>query len=467
MEAAVNWKHQEDVYNDFNAQYLLPHQGSTAGPKLAVSDVNGDGLDDFFVCGAKGQAGALFVQQANGQFRQQSNSSFEADKESEDTDAVFFDANGDTHPDLLVVSGGHVFHKDNPLLADRLYLNDGKGNFNKTTGALPAVLLNKTCAATGDLDGDGDVDVFLGVGTEPGAFGALQRSILLLNDGKGKFSAAPDGMLDLDLPGFITDALVADLNGDGMPELAVAGEWMPVTIFWNKKGAFERKTLEGSGLWQCLSLQDVNADGRPDLMAGNWGYNSKLKADKTRPIKLYVNDFDNNSQLDPILAYTKNGAEYSFLGRDELEKVLPFVKKKFNSFASFAGKSTGEVFDLKKAGLSTFTVNVTASSVFLNQAAEEFTRSDLPMNCQLSPVFSCVPLGQKGAFLTGGNFFGVRPYEGRYDAAALTAFQFGQPAGQVLSIQGEVRDMAWIRMKGRQVLVVARNNGALQFYTSI
>ena len=222
LKDLITWAHKENAFDDFNVQYLLPHAQSTRGPKIAVADINGDGLDDIFLCGARGQASSLFQQLPNGSFISIDTALFVADKESEDVDALFFDANGDSHPDLYVVTGGNEIDGRNSALLDRLYLNNGKGHFIKTTDAIPQIFQNKSCVTSADFDKDGDADLFVGVLANARAYGIPQTSYLLLNDGKGRFTIGGSDRINLTNIGMVTAAAAGDFDKNGWPDLVVA-----------------------------------------------------------------------------------------------------------------------------------------------------------------------------------------------------------------------------------------------------
>lgn len=463
------FKHNEDRFDDFSAQYLIPHSLSRRGPKLAVADINKDGLDDFYVCAPIGQAGQLFIQNAKGRFIESDTTVFSKESMCEDTDAIFTDVNGDGYDDLYVTSGGNVYKHNNPYLADRLYMNDGKGHFKKAESSLPSILTNKSCVAAGDIDGDKDIDLFVGTLAEPQSYGVPQTSFLLLNNGSGVFTAAGDQTIQLKDLGMVTSAAFSDLNSDGKLDLVVAGEWMPLTFFYNKNNTFSPvKQSESSGLWQCLFLTDVNSDGFTDVVAGNWGINSKLAAGKNGPLRLYVNDFDNNGTKDPVLTYTINGKEFTFLPKDELEQVLPVLKKKYLYYTDFAGKTVTEIFNVGPEDQGVLEVHDLASAIFMSDGKGKFARVNLPMDLQLTPIFCFARSGKTNSWFAGGNFYGVLPYEGQYDAASLVSFELVKSdinRAKVLDIKGEVRDMKWIRTAiDGDVLVVAKNNERLQFY---
>jgi len=472
----INWQHRENNFLDYNVQYLIPHSESTRGPKIAVADVNGDGLDDLYACGAKGQPGALMLQQANGKFIEADTAVFKIDAPCEDVDAIFFDANGDGSPDLYVVSGGNEYTGNNIFLSDRLYLNDGKGNFIKSLNSFPIILDNKSCVTVGDIDNDGDQDIFIGNLANPVAYGIPQTSYLLINDGKAHFSKADENTINLFNLGLVTCAQFSDLNHDGWKDLVVTGEWMPVTIFMNHNGRFEKSEIpNSSGLWQTVFIDDINGDGAMDILAGNWGHNSKLYAGKNGPLKLYIKDFDNNGSVEQVMAYTIDGKEYTFLAKDELERRLPVLKKAYLKYSEVAGKTVQFMFyDLFK-DYTELKAEHLGSAVFMNDGQGNFTMKDLPEDLQLAPIFSFQKIqtgDNKNKYLCGGNFFDVIPYEGRYDAQPLAMFSCGknnvlnylhQP--DLAAVKGQVRDTKLLRSpKYGTVLIAGRNNDKPLFF---
>ncbi len=470
---AANWQHRENDFLDYNVQYLVPHLMSTRGPKLAVADVNGDGLDDFYACGALGQAGALMLQQIDGSFKSSEESLFIPDGGCEDVDALFFDADGNGTKDLYVVSGGNEVPKNAKTMEDRLYLNDGKGKFKKAAGFLTQRYDNKSCIAVADIDKDGDTDIFIGCTGLPSSYANLKSSFFFLNDGKKDsvhFSAAFDKMINLDELGIVTEACFADVNNDTWPDLIVVGEWMAVTVFINNKGKFTKQELPVStGLWQTVKATDINGDGFIDILAGNWGHNSKLYAGKNGPLKLYVKDFDNNGGTEQVMCYTIDGKEYPFLAKDELERALPVLKKAYLTYSEVAGQTVQYMFyDLFK-GYKEFKAETLASSCFINDGKGNFTKVDLPEELQLAPVMTFA-YEDNGNIVAAGNFFGTIPYEGRYDALQPTVFYFDKQKKafekkySVNDVDGEARDAKWITTKGSQkLLAIARNNQPIVF----
>ena len=473
----VNWKHKENDFLDYNVQYLIPHLESTRGPKIATGDVNKDGLDDFYVCGARFQPGVLMLQRTDGSFISSDTALFSKDAICEDVDATFFDANGDGFPDLYVVSGGNEVPTNNYSVRDRLYLNNGKGNFIKAENFITQVHENKSCVTTADFDKDGDIDLFVGNLADPHAYGLPTTSHLYTNDGKAQFTLSNQSNKLFTSIGMITAASFADINNDSWPDLIVTGEWMAVKIFINNKGSFNGMDISHStGLWQTLKAVDVNGDGFTDILAGNWGHNSKLYAGKNGPLKLYIKDFDKNGSIEQIMAYTVNGKEYTFLAKDELERSLPVLKKAYLKYGDVAGKTIQYMFyDLFK-DYQELKAEILSSSCFMNDGKGNFTRTDLPGDLQLAPIFSFAELAGKRTpgFIAAGNFYGTIPYEGRYDALLPTIFSFDKVTNSfkinniLPSDVGEVRDIKFIKnISGKNIMIVARNNKSLMFFNPL
>ena len=474
----IDWTHRENNFIDYNVQYLIPHAESTRGPKIAVGDVNGDGLDDFYACGASGQPGTLMIQQKNGNFFPADTALFNKDAACEDVDAAFFDANGDGHMDLYVVSGGNERVGKDSALLDRLYLNDGNGHFQKSVASLPPLFENKSCVAIGDMDKDGDSDLFVGNLADAQAYGIPQTSFLLRNDGKAHFSIADSSAISLSHMGMVTAAEFKDVNSDGWPDLVVAGEWMPLTVFINKGGRFQPSVLPHStGWWQSLYIEDVNGDGHMDILAGNWGWNNKFWSGKDGPVRLYVSDYDRNGHMDQLLSYTLHGKEYPFLAKDEVERQLPLLKKHYLTYTEYAGVPMKEVFYGWVDTIQPLVAERLGSAVAYGDGKGTFTLADLPGDLQLAPIFSFQKLaagwqGHENLYISGGNFFDVTPYEGRYDALPLALFSSNSgnkiqyiPQPDLCRVKGQIRDIKWLRTSAYgRLLLVAQNNGKLLLY---
>ena len=474
-------RHKENFFNDFDAEPLIPKMLSTEGPKLAMGDVNGDGLIDFFMGGARNDTAKLFIQQPDGNFVQKQEFIFMQDKDNEDVGAAFFDADNDGDLDLVVTSGGNQDKLGSTELLTRLYINDGKGNFIRSFKGWPLISINASCVKPDDFDGDGNTDIFIGSSNIPGAYGKIPSSVLLHNEGKGNFvdvtsTIAPD-LLKL---GMVTDAQWADIDGDGKKELIVVGDWMPVTILKYKDGKLEKveELSHSSGWWNCLNITDINHDGFPDLIAGNFGLNCRIKADSAHPAKMYVGDFNKNGQSECIPVYYKtDGKAYPYYLRSDMVAQIPGLKKKFLRYDAYAGKTIDEIFTKEELDAATeMTVEQTQTCVFINDGKGHFNMQPLPLMAQISPVFGILVDdfngdGIKDIFL-GGNFFGLKPEVGRLDASygisflgnSNHQFTYVPPISSGLFVKGEIRDIQSVSTKKGNYIIVARNNDALQIF---
>jgi hypothetical protein len=479
------FRHKENNFNDFNIQPLIPHKISTQGPKMAVADINGDGMEDFYICGAKGQAGEIFIRNKIGKFDRVSQTDISKDSASEEVNALFFDADNDGDNDLYVVKGGNESELEDANL-DRLYLNDGKGNFSLSAG-LPSIPGNKSVAVAADFDKDGDLDLFVGGRVVARRYGEIPKSYLLINDGRGSFSIADDSKAPgLNKIGMVTDAAWTDVDRNGWPDLVVVGEWMSITVFKNQKGNLSNATAEfrldkTAGLWTCLKLADINQDGFDDLLVGNWGTNTKLHGDPENPLRLFVDDFDKNGSLDQVMALEHGGQYYPFLGKDELDNQLSaVVKKKYLEYSAFSGQTVEEVLGDKIKNARQFEAAILSSVQLINNGKGRFNMQALPGPLQLGPVFGFlvenIDDDDKPDIIAVGNFYGVLPYEGRYDAnygvlllnKGDNKFQVPNAILKGLLIEGECRDIKLIRTThgwahGLTMIAVARNNNTIQF----
>lgn len=482
--SGIDFKHTENSFFDYSREPLMPHLLSTEGPALAVADVNGDSLDDVFVGGAKWQSGALFVQQRDGRFRRANQPALRADSVHEDVDAAFFDADGDGDQDLYVVSGGNEFWGNDEPLRHRLYVNDGRGSFRRDSLALPTFFENGSCVVPGDFDGDGDVDLFVGGRVVSRNYGLAPKSRLLQNDGKGRFTDVTSTLAPaLSDAGMVTAAAWLDHDSDGTLDLVVVGEWMPVRIFAQVRGRFVDRTdaagLSGTdGWWNTVTAADLNGDARLDLVLGNLGLNSYIKASATQPARLYVHDFGQNGILEQILTFYKNGVSYPLAGRDDIVRPITSLRGKYPSYASFGASRVEDIVqasELKSAKV--LEARTFATSVALNNGNGTFTMRPLAAEAQFAPVYASVVDDFDGDgrndLLLGGNFYGVTPVRGRYDAShglLLRGMADGtgdfapvDMAESGVALDGEVRDIKALRSSrvGR-LIVVARNNATVQ-----
>jgi hypothetical protein len=460
--------------NDFKRQPLLVNAQSFGGPCLVKADVNGDGRDDIFAGGGSGQPGALFVQQASGQFSRLAQPAFEGDKGCEDTDAVFFDANGDRFPDLYVCSGGYndFQPEGDARLQDRLYLNDGKGIFSKSASALPPMPTSTSCVRVTDVNGDGKPDLFVGGRVVPGRYPEAPRSYLLINNGSSgepKFSDQTEKIApSLARIGMVTDASWTDLNGDKKAELVVVGEWMPVTVLSQANGQFTDKTSdylpkEYRGWWNKLLVDDLNGDGRPDLVIGNQGLNTQCRASDKEPAELVYKDFDKNGKIDPILCLYVQGKSYPHATRDELLDQLGMLRPRFVNYETYSNATLSDVLtadELKDA--KTLTANQLTTTYLASTPSGKLEEKALPMAAQIAPVFTVTALdanhdGRKDLLLCG-NTAQTRLRFGRSDANygvllendGRGGFRAVPPMQSGLRLTGDVRSVVPV---GNTVLV--------------
>lgn len=417
--------------NDFKRQTLLVNAQSFNGPCLVKADVNGDGREDVYAGGSSDQAGALFIQQNNGQFRRSAQPAFDGDRAYNDADAVFFDANADGFMDLYVCSGYYgTLMPDDPLLQDRLYLNDGKGHFSKTTGALPPMQTSAACVRVMDVNGDGRPDLFVGGRVVPGRYPETPRSYLLVNDGQAKqphFSDKTSQIAPMvSQIGMVTDAAWTDLNADRKPELVVVGEWMPITVLSLENGKLSDQTTnflakEYRGWWNKLLVDDINGDGRPDLMVGNLGLNTQCRASDQEPAELYYKDFDNNGKIDPILCLYVQGKSYPHATRDELLEQLGMLRHRFTNYDSYSNATLTDVFKADELNNTPkLTANTFQTVLLASATSGKLVEKPLPLAVQNAPIFTITSLdydrdGRKDLLLCG-NTREARLRFGRSDA---------------------------------------------------
>jgi hypothetical protein len=482
VPSLLSFTHREDSCVDFKVQRLLPNALSTQGPRAVKGDVDGDGWDDLFVGGARGQAGTLFVQTASGTFREVPQADLARDAPAEDTDAAFLDVEGDGDLDLCVVGGGYCFDAGDAALQPRLYLNDGKGKFSRTRDGLPAFLVNASCVKAGDVDGDRDPDLFVGGRVIPGRYPVAPESYLLVNDGKGRFQIATDRLApQLKRAGLVTDAAWCDLNGDQLQDLVVVGEWMPVRFLINQRGRLVDQTAAllpepSAGWWNRIVAEDFDADGDLDLVVGNLGLNAQVKASPAQPASLLYGDFDGNGSVDPVLCHYLGGKNVPAFSRDELTGQLVFLKKRFPNYKSYAEATVEEVFTApERRGARRLEANRFQTS-YLENRGGTFAFRALPVEAQFAPVYAIGAMDLNGDghrdLLLGGNLEKTRVFNGKYDAnygVALLGdgkghFTYLPQTQSGLSLRGDVRDVTVLAGKAGPRVVFWVNNGKTVTY---
>ncbi len=468
----LDFVHHENAFVDFDREPLIPKLLSTEGPFMAVADVNGDGLDDFFVGGAKEQPSGLYVQREDGRFVATNQALLARDLISEDLGAVFFDKY------LYVVTGGSEFSDLAPALEDRLYESDGHGTFRKTSGRLPPLFGSGSRAATADFDGDGDVDLFVGGRVVPWRYGVDPPSVLLRNDGHGRFSDVTREVApELAHVGMVTDAVWTDADGDGRVDLVVVGEWMPITMFHNTGTHLERMKVRGlehsEGWWNRIVAADFTGDGRPDFVVGNLGLNTRLRASATEPATMIVQDFDGNGFVEQVVSTYSGGVSHPLALRDDLLQAVPFLKTRFPTYEAYARATTAELFppqQLTGGGAVQKQAYTFATSLARNNGDGSFTLVPLPRAAQLAPVYgilaSDVDRDGRLDLLLAGNFDGVQPEIGRM-SASYGLFLRGDGKGTFTPVEtaesgffvpGQARDIQRLRTRRGELYVVTRNN---------
>jgi hypothetical protein len=482
----VDFEHLENDFVDFDRDRLLFNMISNEGPCLCTGDVNQDGLFDFYVGGAKDQPGALFAQQKSGTFLRVNENLFEKDKGSEDTDCIFFDANGDGMLDLYVTSGGAEFSSSSPALIDRLYFSLGKGKMEKSSQLLPVLTKFESTSTViaNDYDRDGDIDLFVGARLIPFSYGTPANGYVLNNDGKGNFrdvtkSIAPE-LLNL---GLITDAKWIDANNDSLADLLVVGEWMSIKIFIQENGKLiDKSTAYGlkdtNGWFNVLETADFNKDGFVDFVAGNHGLNSRFKASKTEPVSLYVNDFDQNGTIEGITTRYDRQISYPLVLKQDLISQIPSLKKKYLHFRDYKEKTIADIFteDQLKNALVLHAKDF-ETSVWMNNGNGTFSKHTLPLEVQFSPVYAILidDFNKDGNLdiLLGGNLYKAKPETGIYGGGhgilvkgnGAGNFQSASAAESGLNIVGEIRSLKKIKNNGRTIVIVGKNNSEMQFLT--
>jgi enediyne biosynthesis protein E4 len=484
----IPFVHIENNFVDFQVEVLMPYQLSRMGPALARADVNADGNDDVFIGGAIGRAGELYLQGDDGRFTASLYKPWKTDAASEDVNALFFDADNDNDRDLLVVSGGNEYEDGAIELQDRLYLNDGKGSYTKAVNALPAMRSNKHAIAAGDFDADGDADIFIGGRGKAGFFPTASPSYLLRNDSKNGEVLFTDvtGEVNpmLRLPGMVTVASWSDFNGDGFPELVLAGDWMPCMLFKNERGKLKdisqaANLSDTHGQWSALLIKDIDDDGDQDIVAGNCGLNNQFKASQAQPMTIHVNDFDGNGNIDPVISYFIQDKSYPMASRDELLDQIPVLKKKYIKYKDYADATLESIFEKKKLEEAlVLKCTESKSVIFFNDGDLAFNKRALPVQAQFSKPQSILADDYDDDGYTDlllfGNFFSYRTQLGESDASlglllrgtGNGKFEAVLPSEAGLFADGDVRGAVEVKnTSGQRKIVIAKNNDRVQVIT--
>ena len=470
-ETGINYVHQENKFGEFDREPLLPHMLSTEGPGVAVADINHDGLEDVFIGGSRDHKSAVYIQQAGGKFLKMNEPALDNDSSYENVDACWADVNHDGYIDLIIASGGNEFYGTDIHNTPRVYLNDGKGNLSKLENAFKDLYLTASCVVANDFNGDGFPDLFIGGRTVPWEYGQIPQSYLLMNDGTGHFKDVSNQYATgLSKIGFVTSAQWYDLDKNGQKDLLLSLEWGGIVAFMNQGGKFTEKILsDRKGWWNFILPVDINNDGNIDLVIGNLGLNSRLKATPQQPVRLYYNDFDDNGKREQVLTYYMNSKEMPFANKAELEKQIPILKKKFLYAADFAKASLSELFGSEKLdNAQQLSADYFSNAILINKGNLNFEIKELPWEAQLSTYKDAVVIDANNDnlpdILLMGNYYENNIEMGRYDADfGSILLNKGKNFFEVyplngLNIKGPVRHIKPITINNRKAFLIAKNN---------
>ncbi len=484
-QSDIDFYQPENKFIDFKQESLLPWQLSKQGPKMCKADVNKDGLEDLFIGAPKGGKACLYLQQPDGRFLKAKSQQWAADNNiCDDVQPAFFDADNDKDMDLYITAGGNEI-PEGIAFQDRLYINDGKGNFTKATNALPKMHTSKSCVAIGDFNSDGRADIFVGGRVMPGRYGIAPRSYLLQNEttnGNIKLTDVTEKLAPaLKHIGMVTSAVWNDINKDNHPDLLLAGEWMPVTVFINQKNRFDNKTADyglqnSNGLWTGIIPVDVDGDGDEDYLLGNLAPNTQLTASEKEPMTLCVNDFFHTNKSEPILCYYTQGKSFPYASKNEITEDMPALKKKFLYYKDYATAQLSDIFTPEQMqGMKELKAMQLKNCWLENAGTGKLLLHELPPAAQFSAIQGAVSLApnSNGArqIFAAGNFYHFRVQLGREDAGKGILLQWDQPAHRLVTASqnmgidasGDVRDVLTIQTaRKEQLIFIAKNDDRLQ-----
>lgn len=480
-EIGLDFKHEENEHYDFAKEILLPHKQSQQGPALATGDINGDGLEDIFIGGAQNTSGCLYIQNQDGKFKKADSQPWEIHAISEDVAAHFYDADNDGDLDLYIASGGGSDYFDNSEpLQDRIYINFGEKGF-AAVNALPKMWSAGSVVKSGDFNGDGYNDLFIGGAAVPGKYPFASRSYILQYAGNKYVDVTSQIAPELEKPGIVKDAVITDINNDDTKDLIVVGEWMGVMVLLNENGKFrnasaEYKTDELKGWWYSIEVADLNMDDKPDIILGNLGLNTKFSASKKKPFNVFANDFDKNGSIDIVLSKEYHGKLVPARGRQCSSEQMPYIKSKFPTFKEFASSDLEDIYGEKNLEEALhLQVNTFKSQVLINEG-NSFKAMPLPILAQKAPINSIIVKNINGDqypdLIIAGNMYGAEVETPRYDAGTGQVL-LGNGDGTFEAVPvwksglyaaGNVKNAAWIKTSGAPLLVVANNDDKMSVF---
>lgn len=474
----LGYKHIENDFNDFSKQLLLPHKQSTLGPCSAVADINGDGLEDLYLGGAKGQSGSLYIQKSNGSFNKINTTVLNSDRNHEDVGALFFDMDNDGDQDLYVTSGGYEFEENDPLLQDRLYMNNGRGNFTKSN-SLPEMLTSTKAVNALDFDKDGDQDIIVGGRIIPGKYPLSPKSYLLQND-NGKFSDVTDNIIpELRQIGMVNAIEVTDHNTDGLDDIVVVGEWMPITIFTNESGKFVKEEftsfVKSEGWYQSVVAHDFDNDGDEDLVIGNIGANNKFHPTLEKPLHIFSSDFDNNGSYDIALSKVYNGNLVPVRGKECSSEQTPFLNDKIGTYKEFASLNIEGVYGDDKISNANHLQVYNFQSLYIeNKGNGNFELTPLPSFAQIGPTMDILAMDVNNDghqdIIGVGNLYDTEVETVRYDASQGYVLlgngdgTFNESQNSGLSCNSDMRTVSAIKIGSQEHLLITSNNDTLNLF---
>jgi enediyne biosynthesis protein E4 len=468
----LNYIHQENEFNEFIREQLLPKMNSTDGPALAIGDVNGDNLDDVFVGASKGFHNAIFTQNKNGIFLKMLQPEMLLDSMYENVDAEIVDINGDGFKDIVIASGGNEYYDQDSHLLPLVYINNGKGIMKRKLDAISNIYTTQSCIVVNDFNNDGAIDLFIGSKTIPWAYGAMPKSYLLANDGHGVFTDVTTKYFkDLSNQGMVTSAMWADWNNDKQQDLIVTNEWGTINVFEKKGNTFNKKSISENGWWNFALSIDFNKDGKLDLFAGNIGTNTKLQASRKQPLEMYCYDFDANGKSEQLFTYYLRNEKTTFASMQEIERQLPYLKKKYLYAADFAKSSINDLVGKDKLDKAKqYSATYLQSTVIDNSGV----KINLPWEVQINNIKSAITIdaNQDGYpdLLLAGNYFDNNVQIGRQDGCTgvllinNTKGNFIQVPLNGITLDGQIRKMKSITIQQKDYFIAIRNNGPLMIF---